>query len=233
MKACSWCLWIGSKKVFNIRQLRECFDTDVLVGYYKSGVLEKWLIEAEEKAVLEKVQGIDRGGDIASQLEFVFGVRPDPKPEPIKEEIVYPEVVESVRLALLAVSGDYKGVFLNGSSSFNGSFSPSSFRSIHEWEFENGSFNKGSFRKGSFNAFSGSFRKGSFRSGSFSGSSFRLVKTSFKSGSFSSGSFRFSSGGSFRYFIGEAEITAEEYKRTRINLSSCPLNEHGYGIHRI
>ncbi|MBO5265911.1 MAG: hypothetical protein J6B08_01300 [Ruminiclostridium sp.] len=228
MKACSWCLWIGSKKVFNIRQLRECFDTDVLIGYYKSGVLEKWLIEAEEKAVLEKVQGIDRGGDIASQLEFVFGVRPDPKPEPIKEEIVYPEVVESVRLALLAVSGEYKGVFLNGSSSFNGSFSPSSFRSIHEWEFENGSFNKGSFRKGSFNAFSGSFR-----SGSFSGSSFRLVKTSFKSGSFSSGSFRFSSGGSFRYFIGEAEITAEEYKRTRINLSSCPLNEHGYGIHRI
>ncbi len=233
MKACSWCLWIGSKKVFNIRQLRECFDTDVLVGYYKSGVLEKWLIEAEEKAVLEKVQGIDRGGDIASQLEFVFGVRPDPKPEPKKEEIIYPEVVESVRLALLAVSGEYKGVFLNGGSSFNGSFSPSSFRSIHEWEFENGSFNKGSFRKGSFNAFSGSFRKGSFRSGSFSGSSFRLVKTSFKSGSFSSGSFRFSSGGSFRYFIGEAEITAEEYKRTRINLSSCPLNEHGYGIHRI
>lgn len=228
MKACSWCLWIGSKKVFNIRQLRECFDTDVLIGYYKSGVLEKWLIEAEEKAVLEKVQGIDRGGDIASQLEFVFGVRPDPKPEPKKEEIVYPEVVESVRLALLAVSGDYKGVFLNSGSSFNGSFSPSSFRSIHEWEFENGSFNKGSFRKGSFNAFSGSFR-----SGSFSGSSFRLVKTSFKSGSFSSGSFRFSSGGSFRYFIGEAEITAEEYKRTRINLSSCPLNEHGYGIHRI
>lgn len=227
MKACSWCLWIGSEKVYNIRQLRENFDTDVLLGYYKSGVLEKWLIEAEEKAVLEKVQGIDRNGNIASQLEFVFGVRPDPKP--VKEEpVVYPEVTESVRLALLAVSGEYKGVFFNGGSSFNSSFMPSSFRSIHEWEFENGSFSKGSFRKSSFNAFSGSFTKGSFGSGSF-----RLVKTSFKSGSFSIGSFRPSSGGSFRYFIGEAEITAEEYKRTRINLSSCPLNEHGYGIHRI
>lgn len=211
MKDCSWCLWISSEKVYNIRQLRENFDTDVLLGYYKSGVLEKWLIEAEENAVLEKVRNIDRDGDISSQLEFIFGVRPDPKP--VKEEPM-PEISESVRLALSAISEGYNGIFSSArSSGLMGSFKPTSFRSIHQWEWE--------------------YERGSFRKGSFKSGSFRLVKTSFKSSSFSSGSFRPTSGGSFRYFMGDAEITAEEYKRTKINLSSCPLNEHGYGIHRI
>lgn len=28
-------------------------------------------------------------------------------------------------------------------------------------------------------------------------------------------------------------ITEKEYRRTMINLSSCPLNEYGYGIHLV
>lgn len=235
MKNCSWCLWLGDKKIFNIRQLRESFDTDILVGYCKGGVLERWLYDAGEGAVLEKLKKLDEKGDIGAQLEFIFGVRPDPKPE--KTEIKpreYPELPESVRLALMAVSGEYNGA----ASSYNSSFKPTSFRSIREWELEKGSYVKGSFAKGaflngSFRGISGSFSKGSFRGGSFWTGSFRLVKTSFSGSSFSVGSFRPTSGGSFRYFMGNAELTAEEYRRTRINLSSCPLNEHGYGIHRI
>lgn len=243
MKSCDWCLWLGNEKIFNIRQLRENFDTAVLVGYYLGGGLERWLSDAGENAVLAKVREIDRSRDIGSQLEFIFGVRPDPKetaaPEykAIEQAHEYHEVAESVRLALAAVSEDYSSFV----SSYNSSFRPTSFRHAFEWEFEKSSFRSGSFRIGSFRA--GSFRKGALKAGSFRTGSFRLVrlgfgKSSFRSSSFRigsgvSGSFRPTSGGSFRFFMGDAEITQEEYKRTKINLSSCPLNEYGYGIHRI
>ena len=131
MKSCDWCLWLGNEKIFNIRQLRENFDTAVLVGYYLGGGLERWLSDAEETAVLEKVRNIDRGGDIGCQLEFIFGVRPDPKPEAlpvpeykaVEQAKEYHEVSESVRLALMAVSGDYSSF----ASSF-GSFRLTSYR---------------------------------------------------------------------------------------------------------
>ncbi len=245
MKSCDWCLWLGNERIFNMRQLRENFDTAVLVGYYLGGGLERWLSDAEETDVLEKVREIDRSRDIGSQLEFIFGVKPEPKetsvPEykAIEQAQEYHEVAESVKLALAAVSGDY--------SSFVSSFIPSSFRSAFEWEYEKGSFRSGSFRVGSFTL--GSFRKAASKSasGSFRIGSFRLVRfsfgtssfraSSFRTGSGFSGSFRSSfrtgSGGSFRFYMGDAEITPEEYHRTRINLSSCPLNGYGYGIHRI
>lgn len=244
MKRCDWCLWLGDEKIYDVRKLRENFDTPVLVGYYLGGGLERWLSDANETAILEKIREIDRCRDIGSQLEFIFGVRPEPKETPapeykaIEQAQEYHEITESVRLALAAVSGDF-----SAASSYNSSFIPSSFRSIFEGEFEKGSFRSGSFRVGSF--IWGSFRKlmlkkagGSFRTGSF-----RLVRlsygiSSFKNNSFRfgsgvSGSFRPTSGGSFRFYMGNAEITQEEYKRTKINLSSCPLNEYGYGIHRI
>ena len=244
MKSCDWCLWLGNEKIFNIRQLRENFDTAVLVGYYLGGGLERWLSDAEETAVLEKVQNIDRGGDIGSQLEFIFGVRPDPKPETaavpeykaVEQAKEYHEVAESVKLALMAVSGDYSSF----ASSF-GSFRPTSYRYAFEHEFEKSSFRSGSFRVGSFNI--GSFRSRMLRAGgSFRTGSFRLVKFGYNQGSFRTGSgfsgsftgsFRPTSGGSFRFYMGNAEITREEYKRTKINLSSCPLNAYGYGIHKI
>ncbi len=237
MKSCDWCLWLGDNRIYNIRQLRENFDTPVLVGYYLGGGLERWLSDAQETAVLEKVRNIDRSADLGTQLEFIFGVRPErketvqPQYSEIEKAQEYHEVAETVKLALAAVSGDYSSFV----SSF-GSFMPSSFRSAFEWELENGSFRSGSFRVSSFRA--GSFRKSSFRAGG----SFRLVKYSF-GGSFKIGSFSFGSGifgsfrpssmGSFRFYMGNAEITKEEYKRTKINLSSCPLNAYGYGIHRI
>ena len=97
MKSCDWCLWLGNKKIFNIRQLRENFDTAVLVGYYIGGGLERWLNDAGETAVLEKVKGIDRNGDVGTQLEFIFGVRPDKKetPAPEYEKITAHELLPS------------------------------------------------------------------------------------------------------------------------------------------
>ena len=244
MKRCDWCLWLGDERIFDIRKLRENFDTPVLVGYYLGGGLERWLSDAGEDAVLEKVRGIDRSRDIGSQLEFIFGVRPEPRETPapeykaIEQAHEYHEISESVKLALAAVSGDFSAL-----TSYNSSFKPSSFRSAFEWESEKGSFRSGSFRVGSFTL--GSFRKSMLKKagGSFRTGSFRLVRLSYGTGSFRGGSFRFSSGasgsfrptsgGSFRFYMGNAEITHEEYKRTKINLSSCPLNEYGYGIHRI
>lgn len=260
MKSCDWCLWLGNEKIFNIRQLRENFDTAVLVGYYIGGGLERWLSDAGETAVLEKVKEIDKNKDIGTQLEFIFGVRPDKKetPAPEYEKIEasreYHEVAESVKLALMAVSDSYSEIVSSFSSSFLSSFGSgsggmvSSFRKTFEREIR-GSFGGGSFKNSSFTVSSfrvGQFRRsnyrtGSFSGGSFKGGSFRLVKYNFGygKGSFSfgsgsmRGSFRMTSEGSYRFFLGDAEITREEYKRTKINLSSCPLNAYGYGIHRI
>lgn len=239
MRNCSWCLWLENEKIFNIRQLREHFDTPVLVGYYLGGGLERWLSDAGENAVLSRVREIDRSGNIGEQLKWAFGVNPPEKENAPK--VILPDCPRAVRLALTAVktgiscSGSFAGgsfisSFVQGSSfSAVSSFSAGgSFRSSYgKGSMAAGSFNAGSFKGYSFSA--NSFKPGSFLKSSFSGSSFRLVKTSF-SGSFS-GSFR--QDGSFRFYYGETELTKEEYKRTKINLSSCPLNAYGYGIHRI
>ncbi len=247
MRNCSWCLWLENHKIFNIRQLREHFDTPVLVGYYLGGGLERWLSDAGENAVLERVREIDRNGDIGGQLKWAFGVNPPEKENGPK--VILPDYPREVRLALTATKtgvscngsftgGSFRSSFVSGNSFTAGSsfktgssFAAGSFRtaSLKSGSFNIGSFKGYSFAKGSWRG--GSFAMGSFRTGSFSASSFRLVKTSF-SGSFS-GSFRQGSGGSFRFYLGEIELTKEEYKRTKINLSSCPLNAYGYGIHRI
>lgn len=255
MRNCSWNLWLENCRIFNIRQLREHFDTPVLVGYYLGGGLERWLSDAGENAVLERVREIDRNGDIGGQLKWAFGVNPPEKENGPK--VILPDYPREVRLALTAtktgvscngsfIGGSFRSSFVAGGSFAAGSSfkagssftagssfnSGSSFRisSLKSGSFNIGSFKGYSFAKGSWRG--GSFSMGSFRTGSFGVSSFRLVKTSF-SGSFS-GSFRQSgSGGSFRFYFGETELTKEEYKRTKINLSSCPLNAYGYGIHRI
>lgn len=240
MRSCSWCLWLENEKIYNIRQLREHFDTPVLAGYYLGGGLERWLSDAGENAVLERVREIDRNGDIGEQLKWAFGVNPEKKEN--APRVILPDYPREVRLALVATksgvccngsfhAGSFTSSFVSGGSftaggSFRSSFSAGSMKA---GSFNIGSFKGYSFAKGSFRG--GSFTVGSFRTGSFSGGSFRLVKTSF-TGSFS-GSFRQGSGGSFRFYMGDTELTREEYKRTKINLSSCPLNAYGYGIHRI
>ena len=124
MRNCSWCLWLENEKIFNIRQLREHFDTPVLVGYYLGGGLERWLSDAGENAVLERVREIDRNGDIGGQLKWAFGVNPPEKENGPK--VILPDYPRSVRLALAATNGcvSYGGSFRSGS--FSSSFTATS-----------------------------------------------------------------------------------------------------------
>lgn len=249
MKNTDWCLLIGSKKISNIRQLRESFDTAVLVGYYLGGNLKKWLDEAGEASISKRIDEINPNYDLSEQLEYAFGVRPDKKapealtrlrPEPVTERKEPPKkpVVYSFRGS--------NGSFNSSSplSSFMGSsFNTSSFlsSSFYASSFSTSSF-MNSFYKGSFSVYS-SFLSFSL-TGSFTGSFINLLNSSFTSSynifAASSGSFFGSSftgditeNGSFVFKIGEALVTETEYKKTMINLSSCPLNSYGYGINLI
>ncbi len=253
MKNTDWCLLIGNKKISNIRQLRENFDTAVLVGYYLGGSLKKWLDEAGEASISRRIDEINPNYDISEQLEYAFGVRPDKRtpealirlrPEPVTERKEPPKkpVVYS---------------FMNNNSSFNSSFPLSSFMgsSFNASSFLSSSFYASSFLASSFmnNFYKGSFSvyssflsfslTGSFTS-SFTSSFLNLLSSSFassynmfaaSSGSFYGGSFTggMTENGSFVFKIGEALVTETEYKKTMINLSSCPLNSYGYGINLI
>lgn len=218
-------LFLNNKKVFNIKELRENFDTAVLVGYFLGGSLVKWLKSTGEEAILARINEINPNYDISEQLEFAFGVRPDKKapkiletlkPSPISERKEPPKkpFVPNLRDSNGSFNSSFlASSFLNSSftSSFN-SFFNTSYKGIFTGSF-NTSFNTSFLLSGSFGGLSGSFLIGSF-SGSLPGG-------------------YLNSEGSFVFKLGNAEITETEYKKTMINLSSCPLNQYGYGINLI
>lgn len=345
MNNCSWYLWMRGKKIYNIRQLRENFDTAMLTGYLLGGSLKKWLSDLGEYSIAGRLDDIDLSGDIGRQLEFAFGVSPEP-PDPLREpelpELPDPGVPE-VTIPAKAVGVSEIPVFtgsFNGVGSFTGLIESSfasavsqltessftaAFSGISESSFISAFTGAiaSSFPFGSFTAFFSSFFASSFMNAFFSQfassfSSFNLSSyaafvsgqalniassgfassagsfswlfgqnvlgmgeygsfplSSFNIGSFawffskygkligssggsfygsyglellrllalaggSSGSFgsfgnidMFFGEGSFRYSPSGCTITAEEYHRTLINLSSCPLNAYGYGINLV
>lgn len=244
VRKCGWCLYLGKERAYDVRELRLHFDTALVSGYLIGGMLERWLFEAGETEILSRVREIDYGGDVGEQLEHIFGVRPDRRTR-LPACLLKKRAGEPISPFLGAgfvPNGSFFGGSYRSGSYRSGSFSLGSFRngSFRAESYRIGSYRSGSYRLGSFrHSFEFEFERGSYRSGSYRVGSFRL--TSFgKSGSFRVGSFRvgsFRSGsfrnGSFRYYAGNAEITESEYHRTLINLSSCPLNEYGYGIHLI
>jgi len=215
-------LWLDGLKIYDIRALREHFDTSALIGYFIGGGLEQWLESLGESAILERVRGIDRGGNLAEQLAYAFGVRPEPR-EAVMLNLSAIERGSEQRRAAAKLLRKSDEQLLKNTENLPASFASSSF--LFRSSFFRSSFNFGS-------GIIGSFRTGSFRIGSFG---------SLRVGSFGS----FGSGvgmsalhaefirGSFRYFSGSAEITPSEYKKTMMNLSSCPLNRYGYGINLI
>lgn len=222
-------LFLNNKRISNIRELRENFDTAVLVGYYLGGGLGKWLKATGEDTILERVNEINPNYDISEQLEFAFGVRPDKKAPKIMEVLKPSPVSERKEPPKKPFIPCYRDT--NGS--FNSSFSMSSFLSGSFMNSFTNSFNvlfttsyKGFFT-GSFNT---SFNTSFALSGSFSGLSGSFLSGSF-SGSYNGG--YMNSKGSFVFKLGNAEVTETEYKKTMINLSSCPLNQYGYGINLI
>ena len=312
MNNCSWYLWLSGSRIYNIRQLRENFDTALLTGYFLGGSLMKWLSDLGEYEIIRRLSTIDLGGDIGRQLEFAFGVSPDKKPEmPAPDPADGPGPVitvpaESIQTGDTAV---YTGSFfgLPSVSSFaaatESSFTAAvlgSFTALSESSFNSvignalsalsassfSSFNLSSYSafvsgqalsiaSSAFSSSAGSFsllfgqhwlnsgKYGSFTLSSFSYGSFawlfgkygRLIGSSggsyygsfllalhgklgvYGNGSGSYGSFGnihdFFGEGSFRYNAAGITITAEEYHRTLINLSSCPLNAYGYGINLV
>lgn len=225
MAQSKFCLWLDGQRIYDIRALREHFDTSVLIGYLVGGGLELWLESLGENAILERVRGIDRGGDLAEQLAYAFGVRPEPREAVMLNLSALEKGSEQRRAAaqLLPKHEELPEKAAEEPQKTPEKLEASSF--LFRSSFFGGSFTFGS---GIFDSFRvGSFKNGSF--GSFAGGSF---------GSFGSGVGMFAVhaefiGGSFRYFSGNAEITQSEYKKTMINLSSCPLNRYGYGINLI
>lgn len=311
MRNCDWYLWLNGKKVRNIRELRENFDTAVLIGYFLGGSLLKWLSDIGEFSIVERLNKTDRNGDIGSQLKYAFGVNPDENAvydrtaEYASAEVSVP--AETAADAGMSEVGICTGSFYGNIGSFYGDicsftntflFSPSvtgSFGAVSSFYgavettgagvgsgygsgilassyaalvsgqalnvssygggsgfyFQVGlagfgagagsfSYYVGSYKISSFNTFFGNLGKYGSYKGFYAGSFGLSMLSGLIPGSGISGS-----GGSFGHiggFFGEGSfyrsadgvvITAEEYHRTLINLSSCPLNAYGYGINLI
>ncbi len=225
MAQVKFCLWLDGQRIYDIRALREHFDTSVLIGYLVGGGLELWLESLGENAILERVRGIDRGGDLAEQLAYAFGVRPEPREAVMLNLSALEKGSEQRRAAaqLLPKHEELPEKAAEEPQKTPEKLEASSF--LFRSSFFGGSFTFGS---GIFDSFRvGSFKNGSF--GSFAGGSFG----SFGSGVGMADLHAEFIGGSFRYFSGNAEITQSEYKKTMINLSSCPLNRYGYGINLV
>ncbi len=302
MKNNSWYLWLNGKKIFNIRELRENFDTPVIAGYFLGGSLMKWLSDAGEYSLVKRLATVDINEDIGKQLEFAFGVSPDKKydkeikllpenpPLPERKPVtvtassfgagtsyfsgtessflnaVFSSETESSFISSLSSSyGIYKeivselastsGYNLSSYSSFVSgqalSVASSGMLALTGSSFMNLLVSGGFGLTGSFGSFTLSSYKGFLTgiSGSFGsfgkillGSGIYFGKYGMIGGSIGSfgslgGSFasfgEFFENGSFVYKAGNTTITAEEYHRTLINLSSCPLNAYGYGINLI
>ena len=295
MRECSWYLWLNGRKIRNIRELRENFDTDVLIGYFRGGSLMKWLSDAGEDSIVKRLSEIDPDRDIGIQLQYAFGVSPDKdavydRSEDLsRSEITVPaenagfgEVgictgsfygnigsfygdIYSFTNAFTftnAGSGGAVSSFYTAESQFSGigygsGISASSYAALVSGQALNvsssGSFNAlfraglSAFGKGTSSFYVGSYNISSFsrffesfgRYGSYKGFYAGSFALSMLSGLFSGSAGSF---GSIGAFFGEGSfyrsadgvvITAEEYHRTLINLSSCPLNAYGYGINLI
>ncbi len=249
MRQCGWSLLMGEARVFNIRQLREHFDAALVTGYLLGGTLERWLAEAGETEILTRVGEIDYSADLGGQLEFIFGVRPEKKtelPENILKALSARKKTDPPKTAFCCSSFKASSFRSGSARTSSGSFRLVRFYGSgygHVGSWRSTSWHVGSWRNVYWRSafwYAGSWHVGSWRAGS--GYMFRtyLGSASWRGGSWktgSGGSFaglqKGSFGGSFRYFAGETEITEQEYRRTMINLSSCPLNEYGYGIHLI
>lgn len=164
-----YCLWIGTQKVYNLKQLIRHFDFDVIEMYLLGGGLSRWLRQCGETEIAEKTDKIDPLGDISRQLSEVFSVS-------------LPKGRRNIPVT--AADGKRPDASRNGSDFF----APCEKRSFISDDISLSSFpsEAGSFRSvsGSFELSTSSFRPeiGSFE---LRGGSFELQNGSFASASFS------------------------------------------------
>ena len=257
-----YCLWLNGNKVYTLQQLRASYDAGAVELYCLGGGLVRWLKDCGEQETAEKVEHIDLSGSISRQLAEIFGVEIPEKPEQeyhpaaAKTPVSAPTgsffLQTSFSKTLFTTSFDTTSFAFSAAytSFFTTSFLTPSFSGGYEYEHE---YETGSFTANSFSLYLSSFStEAAFSTGSFS----------FGSGSFTLGSFTSEYGSftpdttSFRLTLSSfspksAEAVPEADKSTpaptpeqeqppltpqqkfELNISSCPLNRYGYGLHLI
>lgn len=283
-----YCLWIGGKKVYNLKQLKENFDLESVEIYYCGGGLVRWLRLCGENETADRIEKIDASSDPTDWLAEIFS---QPKPErkalpnvaasacAIKNNngfdtsftaehvhtdgslIANGKILDSFTgeslppssygtTSLNGISSMHTGSFEAFAASFSletasfsletASFSLTSFKltsssfgvsSFHEFEYEyeaGGSFNAagGSFSLGSFGGY-----KGSFTDTSFMNTSFQIEEET--GGTAVSGE-RKEGGADLENGGNEADITRlSPNEKILQNITACPLNRFGYGLHLV
>lgn len=221
------CLWIGGKKVSDLKGIRENFNITDVRGYYLAGTLTAWLKMSGYGREASLIDSIPKNTNPDKMLSDIFFGRYVPP--------VYHKVSENaIRVFNRNFGGGKNGSF---GGSFNGSFARGNFkagsyklgsyrlgsgRGYHEYEYE---FSKGSYRKGSYRL--GSYNRGSYKAGSYA------------FGSYSLGSYNFGSFGSFNPFGRFGSFNPIDYAsgytefQLKVYFTSEPMNLYGYGINLV
>lgn len=254
-----YCLWLNGKKVYTLQQLRAFFDAEAVGHYCLGGGLARWLKDCGEQAAAEKVEHIDLSKNISRQLAEIFGVDlPETEEQPYEPLPtakapaftaggsfgISPSSLPETSFSIGSFETSFSTSSFNFSAAytsfFTTSFLTTSFTSTYEYEYESNSFTTNSFSlyQTSFSAeTAGSLNFGSFGSGSFSLGSFTFEQSSFTLGS---GSFPLTLS-SFSPKSAETALapntentpTMTPQQKFELNISSCPLNRYGYGIHLV
>lgn len=252
-----YCLWLNGKKVYTLQQLRASFDAEAVELYCLGGGLSRWLRDCGEQDTARKVEQIDLSRSVSRQLADIFGVElpeteeqayvpattaKSPFPAADRSFAVPPSSFSDTSFFTTSFDTTSFSFSQAYTSFFTTSFLTTSFgyEHEHEYEYESGSFAANSFSL-SLNSFSAetAFLTGSFALGSFTLGSFTLEYGFFPIGS---GSFHLalSSFSPKSLESTSTESTAEKgstpltpQQKFELNLSSCPLNRYGYGIHII
>ena len=246
-----YCLWLNGKKIYTLQQLRASFDADAVALYCLGGGLSRWLKDCGEQDTAQKVEQIDLSRSISRQLAEIFDVD---LPE-TEEQEYYPATAETPSVTTAGTSfassfsdtalslGSFPTSFNTASFAFSNaytsffttSFLTTSFGS-HEYEYEIGSFTTNSFSLylSSFSAET-AYSAGSFAFGSFIFGSFTTEYSSFpmESASFNLALNSFSPTAAFEQASEQEPAFLTPQQKFVLNLSSCPLNRFGYGIHLI
>lgn len=248
-----YCLWLNGKKIYTLQQLRASFDADAVALYCLGGGLSRWLKDCGEQDTAQKVEQIDLSRSISRQLAEIFDVDLPEK----EEQEYYPATAEKPSVSTVGTSfassfsdtalslGSFPTSFNTASfvfsnaytSFFTTSFLTTSFGS-HEYEYE---YESGSFTTNSFSLYLSSFvaetaySTGSFVFGSFTFGSFTTEYSSFpmESASFNLPLNSFSPTATFEQATEQDPASLTPQQKFVLNLSSCPLNRFGYGIHLI
>lgn len=200
-----YCLWIGGKKVYGLKELKDNFDFGSVEVYCLGGGLSRWLRLCGESETAERVDKIDLSRDLSEQLAEIFD-----QPSPIKNPLS--DTSCSCFNSKISREGSVSSFSENNALSDNGSFSvgekTDSFNLEHfsPSSYEISSFGVSSFEEksvysGSSIALNTSFslESSSFAAASFNflTTSFSLISTSFMSSSFHEYEYEFEAGGSF------------------------------------